>query len=243
MIRFNNEQKIEFVHKTFQEYLAAKAFTGLGSDGLKKLIKEAGNPFWNVVIELSAGFFNKEDGEKLVNEILKKSEIEENSIQKVFLDILAIRCFNFLTEVDRDLQKKIEDKTQRYIPPKNDNEITMLSESKELILPLLKKEKNRTNLEDINCIKTLIKINTYESYFMLQAYFFENCPNYQSSLLKILNDEINGEMVLKSGILESYEEKCIEQNLPENSKDILCTLQEAITILYEGEFKKNEKTE
>ena len=228
MIRLNNDQKLEFVHKTFQEYLAAKAFTGLGAIGLKKLIKEAGNPFWNVVIELSAGFLNKEGGEKLVEEILKKSEREVNSNQKVFLDILAIRCFNFLTEVNRNLQKKIEDKIQRYIPPKDDNEIKMIAESKELVLPLLKKEKNRTIFEDINCIKTLIKINTYESYFMLQAYFFEKRPDYQPLLLNILSDEIDGEMVLNSGILEAYEEKCLEQNLSDNSKDILCILQEAI---------------
>jgi len=91
-----------FVHRTFQDYLAAREFAEEHSFGL--LLGNAGDEQWSDVIRMTVGHCTPKDRETLLRELLKQAEHTENRALHVRMRVLAGSCLPYATRLNADVR-------------------------------------------------------------------------------------------------------------------------------------------
>jgi predicted NACHT family NTPase len=88
MIREPVKGAIDFAHRTFQEFLAAKAVVDEGDIGV--LVQHAHDYQWHEVVTLAAGLASKKQREDLVDRLIGRGETEK--VYRSQLYLLAAAC-------------------------------------------------------------------------------------------------------------------------------------------------------
>jgi hypothetical protein len=118
LIREPTKGTIDFVHKTFQEYLAADVC--IQRNMLPYLVKNAHLDLFREVFILSVGHAGIGQPEKLINGILDRADTEP-SIRKR-LQLLAISCNETLLRVAPSTFRRVQRCISEVLPPNNSDE-------------------------------------------------------------------------------------------------------------------------
>jgi NACHT domain len=159
-------QEIDFAHRTFQEYLAAKA--ALDDDSLEELLLKATDDQWRESIIAAAGLARPKERVKLLNFLIEKGNTELNT--KNYLHLLAVACLETATRVDPTTRNQVLDCAKSLLPPKDDDEVMMVARAGNEIVPLLKYEAYYSANEAYRCIEALVQIGTHASMQTLIDY-------------------------------------------------------------------------
>ncbi|MCE7006042.1 NACHT domain-containing protein [Kibdelosporangium philippinense] len=103
---------VDFVHRTFEEYLAARWMNDQGDFGA--LLEKAGDPAFSEVITLVAGLSRPRDANELIGELIDKAETTDPDLYQ-----LATRCVDACLRVEPKVIKRLNRYFARLIPPKN----------------------------------------------------------------------------------------------------------------------------
>ncbi|WP_406341169.1 NACHT domain-containing protein [Streptomyces sp. NBC_00648] len=125
--------RIGFVHRTFQAYLAAKAAVEQGDLGL--LLARSDDPNWQDVVLMAFGHARRRDSRQLFVNLLHRAE--ENPASRVRLHLLAAAALGYTTEVDPEVREQIEHRLAQLIPPRTLTESDALAEVGELVLEFM----------------------------------------------------------------------------------------------------------
>lgn len=150
--------KMDFVHKTFLEYLGAKALNMMKDDDL--ILKNAINPFWKETIIMSFNQMEQRQSADILMSLLERYYCSEN-MEYIFM---AALCTQNASDTKICVRDRINDEIQKLIPPKQEY-IEKLSEAGEYILPFLIDKQNYSATERKNCLKLLEYIIYYEAYY------------------------------------------------------------------------------
>lgn len=156
---------LDFIHKTFQEYMAAEEASSEGDWGL--LISKANDDSWAETIILAAGFANKKHADNLINNLIKNSQIPGNN--KIQHELLAMACTQSAMEVSKTVRNKVELVIDRLIPPKP-KDYKSISAAGDLAVPFLERKQEYRDEESISCIKVLSMISSRASLSTLGTY-------------------------------------------------------------------------
>ena len=149
MIREPEVGVIDFVHKTFMEFLAVKAICR--NYGWRMLIKEACNENWKETIIMCFSEMGEESIEFVLKGMIEKSDREQDE-RYVLMAALGIAQAIFLT--DNTLKEKVDNELKKLIPP-NQKNMYELVELGVYILPFLKDSINYNNNEKNRCLMLL----------------------------------------------------------------------------------------
>jgi hypothetical protein len=127
--------RIDFVHRTVQEYLAAKQAADLGDMDL--LIRNAHQDHWRETIVMAAGHANEPLRRELVTGILGRARYEPSQARR--LKLLAVACLETLPSVPDDLRAALDSCLDDLIPPCDDNAARALASAGEPVLGWLPK--------------------------------------------------------------------------------------------------------
>ncbi|WP_439384563.1 NACHT domain-containing protein [Amycolatopsis lexingtonensis] len=125
--------RIDFVHRTFQEYLAAQA--AVEEDDIGILTANAHLDEWREVVVLAAGHAHPAQRELLLEGILDWDADEKKRLK---LDLVALACLETSPELSEQLRNEIEDRASNLIPPKTFVEAAALASAGEFVLDLLR---------------------------------------------------------------------------------------------------------
>jgi hypothetical protein len=125
--------RVDFVHRTFLEYLAAKAV--IAANQIGKLIALSDEDHWREVIILAAGLAPLEGRERLIRGLIARGEAEPARRHTFYL--LALSCMETSPELTRELQDRLADCLREVIPPGNMTDAAAIAASGELAVPLL----------------------------------------------------------------------------------------------------------
>jgi NACHT domain/Leucine Rich repeats (2 copies) len=158
--------RIDFVHRTFQEYLAAKAI--LSREDLGVLLNHADEDQWRETIIVAAG----EGSDKQRAKILKNLLAVGNKIKKkrYYYHLLAIACLETNVPIEPELRINIENCVKSLLPPKNDDEVDAISRAGDAIVPLLVYDSSLSANDARLCIDVLIKVGSPSAMQSLIAY-------------------------------------------------------------------------
>lgn len=166
IIREPNYGVIDFIHRTFQEYMAASAATTEGDWGL--LIHYAEDDLWQETIVLAAGFANMEKANELIENLLLKGQKRKDD--NYHYDLLAMACLETAIEVSVEVRKKVKERIEILIPPKNKQQCKALAATGDLAVPFLEYKESYSEMEKLLCINTIGMISSRAALSKLANY-------------------------------------------------------------------------
>ncbi|NEQ68630.1 MAG: NACHT domain-containing protein [Symploca sp. SIO2D2] len=158
--------QIDFAHRTFQEYLAAKA--ALDEDSLEELLQKVTDDQWRESIIVAAGLARPKERVRLLNHLIKRRYGKAKT--KQYLHLLAVACLETATKVDQKTRDRVLTRAERLLPPKDDDEVAMVARAGNEIVPLLKYKSHYSVFEARKCIETLVQIGTNRAMETLVDY-------------------------------------------------------------------------
>ncbi|MEM8640890.1 MAG: NACHT domain-containing protein, partial [Cyanobacteria bacterium P01_G01_bin.54] len=165
--------QIDFAHRTFQEYLAAKAM--LDDDDLGELLQKALNDQWRESIIVVAGLARSKEREDLLYGLLDQGkgnvttqlksifshEEKENAAKnKKYLHLLAVACLETATMIKPEIRDEVLACAKALMPPKDDDEVAMVVRAGNEVVSILGYEADYDGEAASRCIKSLVSIGT-----------------------------------------------------------------------------------
>jgi NACHT domain len=130
--------RVGFVHRTFQEYLAAKAV--VDGDVVPELFDHADDAQWGEIIVFAAGQANQEQARELLQGLLGRTwRARQRSRRRV----LAVACLREVRSLGQPLKKEVESVVSSLLPPQSMEQAEQLSAAGQMLIPLLARHWSR----------------------------------------------------------------------------------------------------
>jgi hypothetical protein len=133
LIREPVADRIDFVHRTFEEYLAAHA--AVNEDQIGELVRNAHDDQWREVVVMAAGHAQPRQRDELLRGLLTRSSDEPKNRQ--VLQTLAVACLETSPQLDPALYDQIQDVAESLMPPRTFRQAEILARIGEPLLDLL----------------------------------------------------------------------------------------------------------
>nr|WP_239081685.1 NACHT domain-containing protein [Streptomyces sp. SID9727] len=124
---------VGFVHRTFQDYLGAKA--AVEARDLGVLVKNAHDDQWHDVIQMAVGHARPDERERLLRQLLRRADRAPRHRHRLVLLVAA--SAEHAPELAPALRADIRDRTEALLPPRSREEAEALAAVGELVLELL----------------------------------------------------------------------------------------------------------
>ncbi|WP_406302141.1 NACHT domain-containing protein [Streptomyces sp. NBC_00885] len=165
LLQERNGDAIQFIHRTFQDYLAAKEFHESGS--LNEMLRHAAEEDWQDVIRLVAGHCGRGQTEKIVENLIAQGDAVDDRGKRVDLYVLAAHCaFESAYFEDRD---EVEERLRRLMPPGHEDVAKLASLGPDL-LPLLPGPDGLSAKEAATVVQTAAGVAGREAMEIMQTF-------------------------------------------------------------------------
>ncbi|MFJ1789835.1 NACHT domain-containing protein [Streptomyces anulatus] len=124
---------VDFVHRTFQDYLGAKAAVEARDFGV--LVRHAHEDQWDDVVQMAVGHARPDERATLLNSLLERADAEPEHGHRLVL--LAAGSLAHAPELDPTVREEVEARTERLLPPDSQESIDELAKVGDLALELL----------------------------------------------------------------------------------------------------------
>jgi len=127
---------VQFIHRTFQDYLAAKEFAE--TDSLAELLQRgADDEQWHDVLRLSVGHLDRRRVSTLIAELVHLGDAAEFDVTRRPLHLLAAQCAASAVYLDEVTRTATHQRVQALMPPGNRAEVREFAALGTFVLPLL----------------------------------------------------------------------------------------------------------
>lgn len=134
--------RLDFVHRTFQEYLAAKA--AIESDDIGLLMEHASADQWREVIILAAGLASRRQADTMIRTLLQPP------VRRRHL-LLAVACMETVSALDPVLRAEVQQSAKALVPPHDLDAVRTLAASGEFIVDLLAEHSDYSDPNAVVC--------------------------------------------------------------------------------------------
>lgn len=118
ILRSPADGRLDFVHRTFQEYLAAEE--AAEEDRIGNLVSRAHLDLWRETVIMAAGHANARQREELIGGMLDRAEEEQRNARP--LRLLAAACQETLPSVPDELATRLDDAITKLLPARRDTD-------------------------------------------------------------------------------------------------------------------------
>ncbi|WP_051831431.1 NACHT domain-containing protein [Streptomyces violens] len=129
---------VHFVHRTFQDYLGARAAVEEWDIGL--LIAHAHDSQWEDVIRMAVAHGRPRERAEILRELLARADAasgEDERAVRTRIQLLALACLEHASELDPAVRRSVEERTAELLPPRSAEEARELAGAGPLVLELL----------------------------------------------------------------------------------------------------------
>lgn len=133
LLRQPVEGRVDFIHRTFQEYLAAASIISLNDIG--SLVRNAHLDQWHEVVTMAVGHARPEECSDILNQLIKRGNSEPANTAR--LHLLAAACLENADQLDKETYDLVRRHAAKLIPPTKVSDAKELAAVGESVLPLL----------------------------------------------------------------------------------------------------------
>jgi hypothetical protein len=195
ILRQASLKKVDFIHRTFQEYMAACAAKSEGDWGA--LCNYAPDDQWREVIILASGLANMTEADTLITSLLRFADTKRT--KSSYLELLAISCLETVGEISPHVRSEVENRLSSILPPKNKEQVSSLIAAGDIAIPYLDAKPTFSERESVLCIQVLGRIGSRAALEKLSGY----ASDRRSKVVRALDDTLGRLMpedVTKSGL-------------------------------------------
>ncbi len=238
IIREPEEGVIDFIHKTFMEFLAVKAICR--NCAWNVLVKEACNVNWRETILMCFREMGKSNVESVLTQLVDLGKKKGDS-RYILMASLGISNAVFLA--NNEIKKEIDKQISLMIPPSS-SDIYEMSQAGTYLLPFLKDLPQYSNIEKEECLNLLDYLDTEEVIPDVLSYISGNgnydVKKYAIDILSEYTESVLDEYNVREQLLEIIKISINEKSLTiyENMLYILSTFK-----LTPKDIEKFEKVE
>ncbi|MGW6455290.1 NACHT domain-containing protein [Streptomyces sp. NPDC055078] len=153
LLQQRGEHTVQFIHRTFQDYLAAKEFAE--TDSVDELVKNADDEQWQDVVRLSVGHFNRGQVSTLIARLIERADVVGPEYDT--LHLLAGQCAGSSVYVDEDVRAKLERRIRDLLPATDADAIHQVATLGPYVLPLLPGPSGE-EFADLSVIETIAQV-------------------------------------------------------------------------------------
>ncbi|WP_454340370.1 NACHT domain-containing protein [Streptomyces ambofaciens] len=136
LLRAPDDDSLDFVHRTFQDYLAARFAVERRNFGA--LVNHAHDDRWEDVIRMAVAHASPEDAQQLLRRLITRGDrFTANVDGRHRLHLLAAACLDYVTELAPGIRQEVRSRVEGVIPPKSREEAANLAKVGPVILDLL----------------------------------------------------------------------------------------------------------
>ncbi|MGW1216507.1 NACHT domain-containing protein [Streptomyces sp. NPDC002499] len=135
LLQERNETAIQFIHRTFQDYLAAKELQE--SDGLGELLQHAGEEEWQDIILLAVGHCHRGEVRRLIEQLIEKGDGTEDRALRANIHVLAARCALSAVVLEEEVREEVAERVRGLLRPLEYDNIVALVSLGSYVLPLV----------------------------------------------------------------------------------------------------------
>ncbi|XVV08123.1 NACHT domain-containing protein [Actinosynnema sp. CA-248983] len=179
LLREPVEDRVDFVHRTFQEYLAAGA--AIVTDDIGTLVRHAHLDQWHEVVVMAAGHASRPRRDELLDRILTRGD--EVKSQRATLHLLAVACLETAPELTPEIRDRIASRASRLLPPRSLTAAKAFASAGAFVLDLLAAANPRTEKEVAATIRAAASIGLDEALPLLAGYGRDGRDNVQQELV------------------------------------------------------------
>ncbi|MER5222635.1 NACHT domain-containing protein [Streptomyces flaveus] len=164
---------VEFVHRTFQDYLGAKAAVEDGDFGL--LVRNASDSQWSDVIRMAVAHARPRERADFLRDLLDSAQHVDGGTAATRIRLIALACLEQATELDPQVRTAVEAQAATLIPPRTTEEARELASVGPLALELLPGPEGLSDAEARAVVVTASLIGTEAAISVLAR--FRNHPS------------------------------------------------------------------
>ncbi|MGW6567159.1 NACHT domain-containing protein [Streptomyces sp. NPDC054975] len=156
LLREPTEETVDFVHRTFQDYLAAKALVDRWDIGV--LVRHAADDQWDDVIRMAVGHARPRECAEIFEELLRAVDAAPDRRRQLRILVVAATALDHATEVAPEIRERILARTAAVIPPSGPEEARELASVGRAVLDLLPGPEGLTETEALGAVTTATHI-------------------------------------------------------------------------------------
>ncbi|MFD5316975.1 NACHT domain-containing protein [Streptomyces sp. NPDC127098] len=167
------EGALTFVHRTFQDYLAARE--AIEARDFPLLIKNAHLDQWEDVIRMAVAHGRPNERARLLKGLIKRGDTVKK--HRIRLHLLAMACLEHATQLDPEVQELVTARASELVPPRCRAEAYRLAKAGPVVLELLPHPENLTPAEAVAVAETIIGVGDEAGLALLAE--FSTFPDAQ----------------------------------------------------------------
>ena len=202
LLQESSEQRIEFLHNTLKEYLAAERFVNMGD--VQIMAQQVHEPSWQPLILFAVAL--PRDGSsfatELVRAILAQTPLDApqggraQAVRAKAATIRArqfffFRCFaNAYQLDDPDIAAACERISQHLLPPRNLTDAEALTACGDAVVPHLANRSGLKVNERAACVRVLVSIGGARARTYLEGYLGDTTAKVAQELMSLVDDAL-----------------------------------------------------
>ncbi|MFD7444267.1 NACHT domain-containing protein [Streptomyces sp. NPDC059909] len=135
LLREPSPGTVDFVHRTFQDYLAAKAIVDEWHIGV--LTQHAADDQWEDVIRMTVTHARPRECAEILRELMAAADAAQDRVTQLRILVVAAAAMDQATEISPDIREALGTRTAEVIPPRTADEARELATAGPLVLDLL----------------------------------------------------------------------------------------------------------
>jgi TIR domain/NACHT domain len=132
LLRESAADQVTFLHRIFQEYLAAKAL--IQNDSIGEIVRNANDDQWYEVVILASGQGNPRQTNEILSGLLPRQRTGSAQYQR---RLTAVACLGEILAADPEVIRRLEDAIPELLPPRSLEEAEALSSGGDRMIPYL----------------------------------------------------------------------------------------------------------
>lgn len=124
---------IDFVHRTFQDFLGAKA--AIEARDIPLLVRNAHDDQWEDVVRMAIAHARPHERTTLLRRLIARGDRTQK--HRTRLHLLAMACLEHATELDPEVRQEVEHRARTLVPPRSEEEARTLAQAGPAILDVL----------------------------------------------------------------------------------------------------------
>ncbi|WP_176722359.1 NACHT domain-containing protein [Candidatus Thiosymbion oneisti] len=182
IIRELAHRKIDFPHRTFQEYLAAKG--AIEEEDLDLLVQNAQDVQWREVVILATGLLPPKRAESLLQGLLARGDREPKDRHALYLVAVAgLEVLVATQDADSEIEQQIGERIEQILPPRDLTDARELAAAGDLAVPHLTDPRSMTVDQAAASIRALTLIGTEPAYDALGPYLDDERAGVQRQII------------------------------------------------------------
>ena len=165
--------RVDFVHRTFQEYLAGRA--AIDNDEIGQLIANAHDDQWREVVVMAAGHAQPDQCAELLRGLLKRGRRRHMSR----LRPLAVACMQTARRLDPQLRAEIEQVAGQLVPPATSETAEALAGAGEMLIDLLRAKPPQTAAQAAASIRAASKVGGSSALRLIADILARNADSHE----------------------------------------------------------------